>query len=359
MQIDFKDKLAKNLSKDIIQPRRSQIYVGFKCSQKCGFCYYKSKCNSEMFPFDYIKKQIDFEYAYGIRDFEITGGEPSECKDLIKVCEYIKNKDANSKIAVITNGGLYAINVWPFIDEVLVSYHSGKESFDKLMFPNGSTYDKVAKTIEKAQSLNKLVRINSIIATFNMNQYQSIIDDIIKFYPHIVNILPINLFDESRNLAQYINYAKVKPIIKNAINKLINVNPNILIFVRYIPFCNMEGYEKYIIGNLQHIYDWFDWNAELCGLNILRLINNDPDKQLEKLGAYGSTSISSALNEVRSLYHKSNKCLVCKYLPICDGFENNVDANRCQPIIGKQIFDIMYFMNTVTQDFYRKWYHVK
>ena len=31
-----------------------------------------------MFDFETIKKQIDFEYAYGIRDFEITGGEPSE-----------------------------------------------------------------------------------------------------------------------------------------------------------------------------------------------------------------------------------------------------------------------------------------
>ena len=357
MQIDFKDKLAKNLSKDIIQPRRSQIYVGFKCSQKCGFCYYKSKCNSEMFPFDYIKKQIDFEYEYGIRDFEITGGEPSEYKDLYKVCEYIKNKNNNSKIAIITNGGLYATNIWPIIDEVLVSYHSGKECFNGLMFPNGSTYKKVSKTVEKAHSLNKLVRINSIIATFNMNQYLNIIDDIIEFNPHIVNILPINLFDESRNLAQYIDYTKVKPIIKNAIDKLIDANSKLLVFVRYIPFCNMEGYEKNIVGNLQHIYDWFDWNAELSGINILKFIDNNCNNNLKKLGIYGSTSISSTINDIKALYHKSNKCLICKYLPICDGFENNVDANTCQPSIGKYIFDIMYFIKTLTQNFYKRWYN--
>jgi len=31
-----------------------------------------------MFSLDFIKKQLDFEYDYGIREFEITGGEPSE-----------------------------------------------------------------------------------------------------------------------------------------------------------------------------------------------------------------------------------------------------------------------------------------
>lgn len=309
-----------------------------------------------MFTFDYIKKQIDFEYAYGIRDFEITGGEPSEYEDLLKVCDYIKSKNNNSKIAVITNGGLHTSNAWPMIDEVLVSYHSGKNNFDKTMFPNGSTYSKVAKTIEKAHCLKKLVRVNSIIATFNVDQYLQIINDIISFHPHIVNILPINLFDESKSLAQYIDYSKVKPTIKAAIDRLMASNPKMLVFVRYIPFCNMEGYEQYIVGNLQHIYDWFDWNAELCGLNILKFVNGDVDSNLKALGPYGSTSISAALTEVKSLYHKSNKCMLCRYLPICDGFENNVNADVCQPSNGKHIFDIMHFVKTATQDFYQQFY---
>lgn len=312
-----------------------------------------------MFSFDYIKRQIDFEYAYGIRDFEITGGEPSECKDLIDVCRYIKDNDSSSKIAIITNGGLHTIDVWPFIDEVLVSYHSGKDDFDKTMFPNGSTYLKVAKTIDKAHSLNKLVRINSIIATFNANQYLQIVNDIIGFKPHIVNILPINLFDESKNLNYYIDYDKVKPIIKKSIDELKSSNSDMLVFVRYVPFCDMEGYEQHIIGNLQHIYDWFDWNAELCGLNILRFIDDNAQHNLQKLGQYGQTSINAALNEVKSLYHKSNKCMMCRYLPICDGFENGVDASKCKPSIGKPIFDIMHFMKTSTQDFYRSWYNAK
>ena len=73
-----------------------------------------------------MKKQIDFEYAYGIREFEITGGEPSEYAHLKETCEYIKKKDNACKISIITNGGLWNVDIWDLIDEVLVSYHLGK-----------------------------------------------------------------------------------------------------------------------------------------------------------------------------------------------------------------------------------------
>jgi len=93
-----------------------------------------------MFNRDYVIKQINLLLKYGIKDIEITGGEPSESKDLQFYCEYIKQKSPKSKIAIITNGGLYNSNVWNFIDEVLVSYHSSKSFNDLKIFPNGNTF---------------------------------------------------------------------------------------------------------------------------------------------------------------------------------------------------------------------------
>ena len=201
MNINFENIIRKNLPKDIIQPRRAMVYVGFQCHQKCGFCYYKYKCNEKMFDFETIKKQIDFEYAYGIRDFEITGGEPSEYSQLRKVCQYIKQKSSTSKIAIITNGGLWKTDVWDLIDEVLVSYHTCKDNslLDKEIFPLGSTYDKVKKTIDKAHDMHKLVRTNTVCATFNLQYLDKIVDDIVSFKPAIINFLPVNLFDQAKN----------------------------------------------------------------------------------------------------------------------------------------------------------------
>ena len=346
MNINFEKIIQKNISKNIAQPRRAMVYVGFQCHQKCGFCYYKHKCTEKMFDFEIIKQQIDFEYQYGIRDFEITGGEPSEYIELRKVCDYIKQKDSNSKIAIITNGGLWKSNVWDLIDEVLVSYHACKDNslLDKNIFPLGSTYEKVKKTIDLAHKLNKIVRTNTVCATFNLNYLDRIVDDLVEFKPRIINFLPVNLFDQAINMDKYIDYSLLRTKLKELIDKINICLKDVAIYVRYMPFCDMEGYEKYILGQVQHIYDWFDWNRELDGIQLLDICQDS--NFLKKLGKYGSTSIAHALKTRSDLYYKNNKCLTCKYCIVCDGVENTKTEmlNKfIQPKHGKIIYDPLFY----------------
>lgn len=368
MFINFKKKLIENLPKNILQPRRAQIYVGFQCHQRCGFCYYKYKCCEDMFSLDFIKKQIDFELAYGIVDIEITGGEPSEHKQLREICQYIKERSPQSKIAVITNGGLYTSNVWDLIDEVLVSYHISKDdaSISKQFFPNGHTYVKVAKTIDKAKQRNLLVRTNTVLAVFNLCGLQHILNDLVSFQPDIVNFLPINVFDQAAGMASQINYVDLRPKVRHAIDFLKDHLTDASIYVRYMPFCQMEGYECHIAGNLQHIYDWFDWNREIDGVHFLKYIqSNKQDQLLRKLGKYGSTSIDKVIEIQNKIYYKSSKCLKCKYLMVCDGVEDidrkHLLENSIQPSYGKTVEDFMFFIQkqNSTEKIYRKWYEEK
>lgn len=318
-----------------------------------------------MFSKEYVIRQIDLLLAYGITDIEITGGEPSECSNLGFYCQYIKNKLPTSKIAIITNGGLYKCDdvVWNNIDEVLVSYHISKNStfIDNKMFPLGHTYDKVKKTIGKAKLLNKLIRTNTVIGTFNIDQLDYIVNDLIQFNPLIINFLPINLFDDANDMEQYINYIKLRPIIKNIINKLKTQLPLSSIYVRYMPFCNMEGYEQHIIGSLQHMYDWFDWNPELCGCYLIKYLEKykTNDEILQYLGKYGSRSLERTYDSIKSHYEKNSKCLKCKYYIICDGVEktrNRLLLNSIQPFYGKIIKNPMHFINTKIYDLYHKFY---
>lgn len=356
-KFNFIHILKQNIPSNLIQPRRGQIYVGFQCHQKCGFCYYINQCNSPMFKLADIIRQIDYEYQYGIRDFEITGGEPSEHKNLRHICEYIKHKNNNNKIAIITNGGLYKCNIWDIIDEVLVSYHLGKRSliYDKNIFPYGCTYIKATKTIEKAKQYNKLIRINSVIGTFNIDIFNDIITDIIEFNPHIINILPINLFDNAITMGKFINYTQLRPILKRAIDMFNSILPHTLKFIRYMPFCDMHGYEQYIVGYLQHIYDWFDWNVELNGTNIIEYSNTK-----RPLGHYGSLSLIEAINARSNFYDKNEKCLLCKYFLICDGIEKYQNLSTyIIPTSGKIIKNFMYYLNNITFEYYNNWYKNK
>ena len=154
-----------------------------------------------MFEPDLVRRQIDLLLSYGVRDFEITGGEPSECVRLREYCEYIKEKSPSSKIAVITNGGLFASDVWDIVDEVLLSYHLGRDASgaDMTYFPRGCTYEKALKTVELSKLNHKLLRINIVVGTFNVRALDSIIDDVIGFAPAIINFLPVNLFDGAKS----------------------------------------------------------------------------------------------------------------------------------------------------------------
>lgn len=338
--------VISNLPRGIVQPRRAQIYVGFQCHQQCGFCYYKNRCNEKMFQLDKVKKQIDFEYAYGIREFEITGGEPSEYAHLKETCEYIKKKDNECKISIITNGGLWNVDIWDLIDEVLVSYHLGKQTraYDKAIFPRGCTYDKAKKTIDQAKLHNVMVRSNTVLGTFNLMHIDDIVDDLLEFKPSIINFLPVNLFDQAKDMVKYIDYNMLRRMLKNAIDK-INQHYSAMINVRYMPFCDMEGYEQYIVGTMQHIYDKHDWNRELDGTDVIRM-SECPDYCLAKLGKYGSTSVQTALNIRKNTYCKSKKCLSCKYNILCDGVERtegNVLEKYITPSYGKPIKNILHY----------------
>lgn len=351
---DYTNILKKKLNKNIKQAKRGQVYVGFQCHQECGFCYYKSKCHEKMFDIDTIKKQIDSEYDYGIRDFEITGGEPSEHRQLKEICQYIKDKNKTSKIAVITNGGLWKCNIWNLIDEVLISYHLGKNTqyYDINMFPLGCTYDKVKKTINKANENNILIRTNTVLGTFNIQDIHDIVVDLIEFKPQIINFLPINLFDQAKNMDKFIDYFSLRKNIKREIDFIKTQLINTLIFIRYMPFCDMAGYEQHIMSNLQHIYDWFDWNVELNGTNLLNL-------DFQQLGSYGSTSFKTILTTRNQLYEKSIKCIKCKYQLLCDGVEKTSTHELLKyvnPIVGKIITDPMYYIGTKIQDFYYTYY---
>lgn len=351
-------KILSNQILNIKQPRRAQIYVGFQCHQRCGFCYYRHKCNEQMFNIDFIKKQIDFEYNYGIRDFEITGGEPSEFTYLKEICQYIKSKDSNSKIAIITNGGLWKSDVWDYIDEILLSYHLGKESniYDKNIFPLGNTYEKAYKTILKAHKLKKLVRTNTVIGTFNINALDDILQDIVEFNPYIINFLPVNLFDQATDMFKYIDYDLLRSKLKTAIDILTNILPQTNVFIRYIPFCNMDGYESHIVGHLQHIFDWFDWNRELDGTEFLQYIKDEKSNELlNKLEKYGSTSITNVMNIRKQLYSKSNKCLKCKYMLICDGVEKtqlNILEKYIMPSNGTLVKNPLAYNKNITKKLY-------
>lgn len=302
-----------------------------------------------------VRRQVDLLLAYGVRDFEITGGEPSECPRLREYCEYIKRKSPSSRIAVITNGGLFASDVWDLIDEVLLSYHLGRDASgaDMSYFPRGCTYQKAARTVEKARLSGKLLRVNVVVGVFNVKALDSVVGDVIEFRPAIVNFLPVNLFDGAKSQYTQIDYDAAGAAISRQLDRLDAALPGSLKFVRYIPFCALPGREAHVVGTFQHIFDWFDWNVELTGLRVLELI--DDPLALDKLGPYGSTSFQQADAYRSESYEKSSACLKCRYLYVCDGVERTPSHSLlrfAKPCPGTILKDVSAGVGPATERLY-------
>lgn len=311
------------LPNDKICPR-SKLDTGTLCNYKCYFCYYKTQLNKNT-EFNIIKKRIDKLYELGCRDFDLSGGESSLHKDFFKILEYLKS--LNVKISCLTNGSKFCN--FDFLkkahdlglNEILFSLHSINEVHDEIVGIKGS-FDKILKAIENAKKLDIKIRLNSTITEKNYklvnNEYFDLVE---KINPFEMNFLPLNYFSDN-NKMKGLNYETIlepiKDFIKKTSIKLVNV--------RYVPFCYMMGFEKYVVGYYQHIYDLYDWNIAYYEYK---------ESNLENLKEQAS------INRINN-YNKDEKCLKCKFFYICDGIEPQAIQNF-KPIQGNKIQDVNYF----------------
>jgi len=309
--------------------RRSQIFIGTFCNYDCIFCYYKGKLHKKN-TVDIIQ-QLNFVHDYGVLDIEFTGGEPTIDPRWFEYLEY--SQDKFRQIACITNGykfkdmGFLKSSKEKGLKEILFSLHGYDESSHDFIVGRKGSWERITKAISNAKELDLIVRLNYTVGSFNYAQMDSYADKINEIQPTSVNFLPINTWNGAN---QEITYQQIATSIKNCIDK-ISVP---FITVRFMPFCYMEGYEKYVCGWYQHPYDYFDWNNELNLLPVLP----------QSLGNYGDTSFEFANSQRQDCFVKDKNCLKCKYLCICDGIQKEqTSINQTIAISGEVIKDPQHF----------------
>lgn len=129
-----------------------RLILSQECTYNCEFCHkegIKTKRENLMTPDD-----ISFLYnilynRYGIKNVQLTGGEPLLTNNLREIVTALKAKGAIVKIT--TNGYLLNENMWmgEFIDKLNISVHSlKKEKYEKISNIKGS-YEKVIDAIKK------------------------------------------------------------------------------------------------------------------------------------------------------------------------------------------------------------------
>jgi len=297
----YKPKLG-DISKDLLC-HRARLNTGTRCQANCYFCYYKDQLDVDHLDLNIIKKEADLLFDSGITQIELSGGESTIHKDFFEILDYVSKFE---HVSMLSNGIKTADDDFILkcykhgLREILFSLHgSNKEKHNKILGVN--SFDKICKSIENANVLGMTVRINCVVDE-NFNNPEEYTKLLSRFYIKQVNFLPLNYWDDAKNLKTF-DYN-----LKN-VQKFIDLNHNEMdINVRYVPLCYMKGYEEYCVSTLDHIYDLTDWNIQCFNIKEVQEINHE-------------NMLNAALKNRLNTYTKPIECKDCEFILRCDGYE--------------------------------------
>lgn len=331
---------------ELLLTKRTRLFIGYLCNIKCRFCFYKDMPHVDIK--NQIYQQLNKAKEYGIKDWDISGGEPPLLPYWFRLLIDMKDMGFRN-IACITNGYKFANidfledSMYAGMNELLFSLHGrDAESHDKMTGVKGS-YNKLTQAITNAMYLGIKIRINVVVAKDNYKHVPYIADYVNEIEPIAFNFLPFRL-ENTAPKANALKYKDAMPYIKQAIDIL---DKHIKISVRYVPFCVMRDYEKYVCMYIQRMYDEYEW-SEHCirAFESARFNRNIPNLADKKNMV--EAEITATHKTIKKTSGFTPSCLKCNSLYICEGiwksYENVFGSKEFEPIEGEKTKDIQYWI---------------
>lgn len=286
---------------------------------------------------DEIYAHMDFLKKYGIEEIEFTGGEPTLHPDWFKIVEYAAKNFRH--VATISNGWKFSSEDFikdskaAGLNEILFSLHGYDQETHSSITKKPLAFHRIVAAMHFAKMLNIMVRINTTVCSLNVNTLYQNIELIESINPIGINFLPVNYWSDNSQYREPTSYKEMSDCIKRCIDVLEGKID--FINVRYIPFCYMKGYEKYVSDWSQRQYDLWDWNNHVAD----HFLSEDEKEGIIKNGI---SKYSQVIKMRRYSYKKYDSCMECKYLPICDGIEKQLE-DPVFPEDGDFITNPLYF----------------
>jgi len=343
--------------------KRCWVHLGYNCNNKCLFCYYRDSLKLKDKSTNTIKKVLRKLKNKGITDIELIGGEPTIRKDIFEILLFAKHLGFKD-IRVITNGSkTYKTS---FCKELIKNGTTSflfsiegdnQELHDSLTQTEGS-FQKIIESMKNMKKLRISFQTNTTITKLNYENLPDLAKLLLKFKPRIVNFLIYWPFDDGKN--HYSDMAPklsvVKPFLVSSIEILKERVEDINL--RYFPFCVLSGYERYICGYHQKLYDQEQWNnlvmdqIKYGGIinfyHILKGILSFKNKfRMLKLPFKNLINESVVEFIVSKHFTHPKSCKPCRNYFICNGFWKQYitlyGAKEIRPVYGQKIYDSLFF----------------
>lgn len=325
---------------------RARLFTGYKCNIDCKFCFYRGQEPKDIK--DQIYQQIDLGKKLGVTDWDISGGEPTILPYWFDLLDHLV-KNSFNRIAVITNGyklsskSFFEKSIEHGLNEVLFSLHGPTNEVHDGMTAVQGSFKKVMSAIDKAKDLGILLRINTVVTKDNYKELPLIAELVNNIKPHSFNFLPFRIENSANPEGNAINLPESVVYIKAAIDIL---DKDIIINVRYVPFCLMHEYEKYVSMYIQRAFDKFDWTEHaIRTLDCIRRETSIPF--IKTWQDKFNLEMESVYETIKDICGYKFSCLKCRCFPICEGiWKNNhriFGSEEYKPIQGEVVKDILHF----------------
>lgn len=172
------------------------------CNYRCFYCKEGGEsicCDNLTISFLDVRKVISNAYDVGIRNFRITGGEPTTVSYLGKLIIYIMNFP-DSKIRINTNGYRILEVMEEIIQyknriDIIFSVDSISEHLNGCHFPKFLSEDIIEKTKILKQN-NISVRYNVVVTKLNQPEIRQLVLKAVDELNVNVKLLDLNKFSE-------------------------------------------------------------------------------------------------------------------------------------------------------------------
>ncbi len=331
-----------NLIKSNMITNRGVIWPGYVCDLKCIFCY-NDNMKRKWKSIKELKKEIHrARFVYGNSSIDFMGGEPTLHPKIIELIRYCSK--IGIKPTLITNGLKLSDIIFlkklkkVGISEFLVSIHGIGKTEDKIFNTNKKGYFKLQmKAIDNINKLKIPFRINTTLIKYNKKDLIKIAKLAVKKKAKAINFIMFNphfAWSKRKNIKFQDKYSNITPYLKKVINYL--EKHNLKVNVRYLPFCQLKGYEKSVYNCAQLPYDEYEWDYN----SWHSYKEKNPDKQW-----YFKKGIEQAKKNGNI---KGKLCKKCALRKICDGFHSQYilryGFNEAKPYKGKLIINPNYFI---------------
>ena len=321
---------------------RSRLFTGYRCNIRCAFCFYRNMKHVDIK--DKIEQQVIQAHKFGIKDWDISGGEPSILPYWFNILEDLK-KFGFRNIACITNGYKFADPSFMMhskmtgLNELLFSLHGSTKTIHDAMTQVEGSYDKLTTAIANAVYLNMKIRFNVVVTRTNYHNLPKLAEYANHVRPVAFNFLPFRVENNAMR-DNMVRYSQIAPYIKEAIDIL---DDKIKVRIRYVPFCLFEGYEKHVAGYLQRVFDEYEWN-EYTIRNFERARANQDIPKLDLETDKWILEKKALQSSIKHVANHSTKCLACKYVHVCDGiwysYAKQWGIDEFKPIKGEKTYRI-------------------